>query len=99
MLFIKLLPVFSPSLYSYLLAPPVVPGIGLNLHDTWVDKPSQPDSRPDLALCSFGVRGENIQLEARDGVAFLIAKLGDIAKRPKKRRQQALRWSGRRVDY
>ena len=72
----------SFSTFSYLLAPPVVPGIGLNLHDTWVDKPSQPDSRPDLALCSFGVRGENIQLEARDGVAFLVAKLVDIPESP-----------------
>ena len=75
----------SISSLSYLLSPPVVPGIWLNLHDTGVDKASQPNCCPDLALCPVAVRGEHVQLEARDCVAFLIAKLVDITESPEKR--------------
>ena len=71
-------------MYPYLLAPPVVPDVRLNLHNTGVNKPPDPNCCPDLALCPVGVRGEHVQLDAQDGVAFLIAKLVDIPESPEK---------------
>ena len=74
----------SSRLYSYLLSPPVVPDVRLNLHNTGVNKPPDPNCRPNLALCPVAVRGEHVQLDSQDGVAFLIAKLVDITKSPEK---------------
>ena len=68
-----------------LLAPPAVPDVGLNLHDTGVDKSLEPDGRLDLAPSLVGLWGKDAQLESCHHITFFIAKLLDVTKNPEKR--------------